>query len=76
MGAARRNGREQSNSNNNNNFLSVPRDSDEASAKGGSREESWVGALAPFVSYAACLGISLQIVPRSETLESTHGWCA
>ena len=65
--AARKNGREINSSSNNNNinnsFLSFPRDSEEASAKEGIREESWVGALAPFVSHAVCLGISLQTVP-------------
>ncbi len=77
-----------SNSNNNNNNSNnnsiitnnsccfprfFPRDSEEASAKVGSREESWVGAVAPFVSPTAFLGTSLQTVPRSETLESSHG---
>ena len=85
MGAATRNGRKSSsnnnhhhntNSNNNNNFLSFPRDSEEVSAKGGSQEESWMGAVAPFVSPAASLGVSLQTVPRSKTLESAHERCA
>ena len=80
MGVARKNRRESNissiNNNNNNIFLSFPRDLEEASAKGGSREESLVGALSPFVSLAACLGISLQTVPRSKTLESAHVRCA
>jgi hypothetical protein len=60
----------------NNNFLKFSRDSEEVSAKGGSREVSWVGAVAPFVSLATCPGISLQTVPRSKTLESAHVRCA
>ena len=80
-GGGKKNGRESSSTsssrnNNDNSFPSLPRDSEEASAKGGSREESWVGTLAPFVSPAACPSISLQTVPRSKTLESAHGGCA
>ena len=73
MVAARRNGRESSNINNSNiyscNCLNFLRDSEEGSAKGGSREEFWAGAVAAFVSHAACQGISQQIVPKSRTLE-------
>jgi hypothetical protein len=53
MEAARRNGRESSNNSiitNNISCLSFLRDSEEVSAKGGSREEFWVGAVARFVS--------------------------
>ncbi len=78
MGMARKYGREQNNNININNISSpicFPRDSEEASAKGGSREESWVGELTPFVLHAACLGISLQAVPRSNHLGQLMG-CA
>ena len=74
---ARRSGKESSsnhtNNNSNNSCLNFLRDSEEGSAKGGSREEFWVGVVAPFVSHAACHGISLQNVPKSRTPESDHG---
>jgi len=77
MEAARKNGKKQSTSNNNINYCSLkfsPRDLAEDLVKGGSHAESWVVALAPFVSPVACPGISRLTVLRSNHLSQIMGY--